>query len=441
MLIIGNGRLLTLDPEAPYQEEGGVVIEGDQIVAIGPTRKLQETYPEAEFLDAGGRIIMPGMTNTHMHLYSTFARGMALKDPPPTNFLEILERLWWRLDKALTLEDVYYSALLPLIECIKCGTTTILDHHASPRAVRGSLEAIARAVEEVGVRTCLAYEVSDRDGPEIARKGIEENVEAIKKYRNREGLLSATFGLHASFTLSDETLALCREAAEELGCGFHIHVAEGIQDVEDALERSGKRVVERLADKGILGPRTIAAHCVHVTEREIGILRDTGTMVVHNPESNMGNAVGCAPVGEMLAAGVIVGLGTDGYTCDMFESLKVANVLRKFVSGDPSAGWQEIPTMAFTNNTRILQAFYPRPLGRLIPGAYADIILVDYEPPTPFTGENWYGHLLFGFHGGRVNTTIIGGKILMHNRELLHLDEAAIAARARKLAQKVWERF
>jgi putative selenium metabolism protein SsnA len=381
------------------------------------------------------------MINTHMHLYSTFARGMALKDPPPTNFLEILERLWWRLDKALSLEDVYYSALLPLIECIKCGTTTILDHHASPRAVRGSLDAIAKAVEETGVRTCLAYEVSDRDGPEVARKGIEENVEAIKKYRNRGGLLSATFGLHASFTLSDETLALCREAAEELDCGFHIHVAEGIQDVEDALERSGKRVVERLADKGILGPRTIAAHCVHVTEREIGILRDTGTMVVHNPESNMGNAVGCAPVGEMLAAGVIVGLGTDGYTCDMFESLKVANVLRKFISGDPSAGWQEIPTMVFTNNTRILQTFYPKPLGRLIPGAYADIILVDYEPPTPLTAENWYGHLLFGFHGGRVDTTIIGGKILMRNRQLLHLDEAAIAARARKLAQKVWERF
>jgi len=441
MLIIGSGRLLTLDPDAPYYEEGGVAIEGDEIVAVGPTRKLQEAYPEAEFLDAGGRIIMPGMINTHMHLYSTFARGMALKDPPPTNFLEILERLWWRLDKALTLEDVYYSALLPLIDCIKCGTTTILDHHASPRAVRGSLDAIAKAVEETGVRTCLAYEVSDRDGPEVARKGIEENVEAIKKYRNRGGLLSATFGLHASFTLSDETLALCREAAEELDCGFHIHVAEGIQDVEDALERSGKRVVERLADKGILGPRTIAAHCVHVTEREIGILRDTGTMVVHNPESNMGNAVGCAPVGEMLAAGVIVGLGTDGYTCDMFESLKVANVLRKFISGDPSAGWQEIPTMVFTNNTRILQTFYPKPLGRLIPGAYADIILVDYEPPTPLTAENWYGHLLFGFHGGRVDTTIIGGKILMRNRQLLHLDEAAIAARARKLAQKVWERF
>ncbi|GFN22314.1 putative aminohydrolase SsnA [Thermanaeromonas sp. C210] len=441
MLIVGNGPVLTLDPSNPYYPEGAVAVEGDRIVALGPTSQLRQQYPEAEFLDAGGKFIMPGMTNTHMHLYSTFARGMALKDAPPTNFLEILERLWWRLDKALTLEDVYYSALLPLIDCIKSGTTTILDHHASPRAVRGSLEAIARAAREAGVRTSLAYEVSDRDGADIARQGIEENVEAIKKYRLGGGLLSATFGLHASFTLSDETLAACREAARELNCGFHIHVAEGIQDVEDSMARSGKRVVERLAHHGILGPKTIAAHCVHVTEREIAILKETGTFVVHNPESNMGNAVGCAPVGEMLAAGVTVGLGTDGYTCDMFESLKVANVLRKFTSGDPGAGWTEIPAMAFTNNSRILEAFFPRPLGRLVPGAYADIILVDYVPPTPFTADNWYGHLLFGFHGGLVDTTIIGGKVLMRGRKLLHLDEEAIAARARELAAKLWERF
>jgi putative selenium metabolism protein SsnA len=441
MLLIGNGRLLSLVPENPYQENGAVAIDGDRIVAVGPTAELKRRYPEAEWLDARGMVIMPGMINTHMHLYSTFARGMALKDAPPGNFLEILQRLWWRLDKALTLEDVYYSALIPLIDCIKSGTTTILDHHASPRAVRGSLEMIARAAVETGVRTCLAYEVSDRDGETIMREGIEENIATIKKYRGQEGLVSATFGLHASFTLSDATLAACREAEAEVGSGFHIHVAEGIQDVEDALEREGKRVVERLADHGILGPRTIAAHCVHVTEREIAILKETGTLVVHNPESNMGNAVGCAPVGDMLAVGVVVGLGTDGYTGDMFESLKVANVLRKFVSGDPNAGWTEVPAMVFANNSRIAEQFFAHPVGRLQEGAYADIILVNYHAPTPITTANWFGHLLFGFNAGLVDTTIIGGKVLMRERRLLHLDEAAIAARARELAVKVWERF
>ncbi len=441
MLLIGNGHLLTMTPENPYIEEGSVLVEGGLIKGIGSTAELKERYPDAEWLDARGMVIMPGLTNTHMHLYSTFARGMALKDAPPTNFIEILERLWWRLDKALTLEDVYYSALIPMIDCIKNGTTTILDHHAGAYSIKGSLDTIAKAAQEVGLRTCLAYEVSDRDGTSIMRDGIEENIAAIKKYRGKEGLLSATFGLHASLTLSDDTLAACREAEKEVGSGFHIHVAEGLQDVEDSLARSGKRVVERLADNGILGPNTIAVHCVHVTEKEISILKETGTMVVHNPESNMGNAVGCSPVGDLLEAGVTVGLGTDGYTSDMFESLKVANLIRRHASGDPGAGWVEVPRMVFENNRQILARFYPHPVGRLEPGACADIILVDYQAPTPLLRDNWFGHLLFGFNGGLVDTTIVGGKVVMQGRQIVSVDEALIAERARNLAASLWERF
>lgn len=441
MLLIGNGSLLTMEPKEPYQENGAVAIEGDHIVAVGDTVELKNRYPKAEWLDAKGMVIMPGLTNTHMHLYSTFARGMALKDAPPTNFIEILERLWWRLDKALTLKDVYYSALIPMIDCIKSGTTTIVDHHAGAYSIKGSLDTIARAAQEVGLRTCLAYEVSDRDGMPIMREGIEENIAAIKKYRGKEGLLSATFGLHASLTLSDATLAACKAAETDVGSGFHIHVAEGLQDVEDSLARSGKRVVERLADNGILGPNTIAVHCVHVTEKEISILKETGTMVVHNPESNMGNAVGCSPVGDLLAAGVTVGLGTDGYTSDMFESLKVANLLRRHASGDPGAGWVEVPAMVFDNNRQILARFYPHSVGRLEPGAYADIILIDYQAPTPLLRDNWFGHLLFGFNGGLVDTTIVGGKVIMQGRQLINIDEAAVAEKARKLAANFWERF
>lgn len=441
MLLIGNGHLLTMTPENPYLEEGAILVEDSLITEIGRTDELKKRYPEAQWLDAKGMVIMPGLTNTHMHLYSTFARGMALKDAPPTNFIEILERLWWRLDKALTLEDVYYSALIPMIDCIKSGTTTIVDHHASAYSIKGSLDTIAKAAQEVGIRTCLAYEVSDRDGAQIMQEGIEENIAAIKKYRGKEGLLSATFGLHASLTLSDATLVACKEAESEVDSGFHIHVAEGIQDVEDSLARSGKRVVERLADNGILGPKTIAAHCVHVTEKEISILKETGTMVVHNPESNMGNAVGCSPVGDMLTAGITVGLGTDGYTSDMFESLKVANLLRRHVSGDPNAGWVEVPAMIFENNPQILSKLYPHPLGQLEPGAYADIILVDYQAPTPLTSNNWFGHLLFGFNGGLVDTAIIGGKVIMQGRQLINIDETMVAEKARKLATSLWERF
>lgn len=440
MLIIGNGPLLTLEPEKPYLDNGAVAIDGNLIAAVGTTAEVKQLYPEAEWLDAKGMLIMPGMTNTHTHLYSAFARGLALKSEPPTNLLQILRRIWWRLDKALIPEDIYYSALVLMIDCIKNGTTAIIDHHASPNDVEGSLELIAKAACETGVRTCLAYEVSDRDGKTVMEKGVEENITAIKKYGG-DGLLSATFGLHASFTLSDATLAACREAAAETNSGFHIHVAEGIQDVEETLSFSGLRVVERLAKHGILGPKTLAAHCVHVTEKEIEILGETGTMVVHNPESNMNNAVGCAPVDDMLANGVIVGLGTDGYTVDMFESLKVASLLRKFVTGNPVVGWVEVPAMVFDNNRMIFNKFFNHTVGRLEPGAYADIILLDYHPPTPLDGSNWFGHFLFGFSSNLVDTTIIDGKVVMRGRRLLNLDEEAITARSRSLAVKLWERF
>ncbi|MGI6553575.1 MAG: putative aminohydrolase SsnA [Clostridia bacterium] len=441
MLLVGNGLLITLDEKEGVRREGAVAIEGNLIKEVGDTNALKEKYPQASFLDARGKVIMPGLINTHTHLYSTFARGIALKDPPPKNFLQILERLWWRLDKALTLEDVYYSALISLVDCVKNGTTTIMDHHASPFAVRGSLRAIARAAREVGVRSCLCYEVSDRDGEEIAGEGIEENAGFIEESRQaKDDLLAASFGLHASFTLSDRTLKACKEVSARLDTGFHLHAAEDMADVEDSLKKSGKRVIERLADFCILGPKTIIAHCVHVDDHEIDLLASTGTNVVHNPQSNMGNAVGYSPVAKMLDEGVVVGLGTDGFTADMFESIKAANVLHKFALADPSAFWKEVPQLVFVNNAKIASRFFPKPLGKLVPGAYADLIVVDYYPPSPLTEDNYYGHILFGMAGRAVETTIINGRVLMENRRLLLMEEE-LTAKCRELAAGVWERF
>lgn len=442
MLLVGNGLVITRDEKNSYFENGCVAIKDNVIVEVGSTSELKRKYADAKFIDAQGKVIMPGLINTHMHFYSTFARGMALKDEPPTNFLEILERLWWKLDKVLTLEDVYYSAMVPIIDCIKNGTTTVFDHHASPYAVRGSLAAIAKATKEAGLRACLCYETSDRDGEEIANQGIAENVEFIKYCKeNDDDMLKAMFGLHASFTLSDRTLEKCVEAVADTGVGFHIHTAEGIQDVEDSLAKYNKRVVERLADLGILGPKSIAAHCVHVNEKEIDILNDIKANVVHNPESNMGNAVGCAPVLEMMKKGIRVGLGTDGYTSDMFESYKVANILHKFNAKHPSVAWAEVPTMLFENNVAIAAEYFPKPLGKLVPGAYADVIIVDYDPPTPMVPDNFNGHILFGMSGRAVDTTIINGKVVMENRKLVNIDEAEIMAKSRELAKKVWERI
>ncbi|MBZ4687717.1 MAG: hypothetical protein PWQ96_1242 [Clostridia bacterium] len=441
MLLVANGTVITLGKSCKVIENGAVAVEGDIIKEVGKTAELRQKYSDAEYIDAEGRLIMPGMINTHMHFYSTFARGLALPEPP-ANFVEILEKLWWKLDKKLTLEDVYYSALIPLIDCIKNGTTTVFDHHASFGAITGSLDEINKACTEAGLRTCLCYEVSDREGKEKALESIEENRRFIKKCQeNDDPMTKATFGLHASLTLSPETLAKCAEVASELGIGVHIHTAEGIRDVEDSLDKYGMRVVERLRKYELLGPRTIAAHCVHVNDDEIRILAETDTNVVHNPESNMGNAVGCAPVIKMLKNGVRVGMGTDGFTSDMFEGIKVANVLHKHDQGDPSASWAEVPRMIFENNSAIVKNFYDKPLGVLEPGAYADIITIDYNPATPLTADSFYPHLLFGVSGAMVNTTIVAGKVLMQDRKLKGIDEKEVAAKARELAAKLWERF
>jgi putative selenium metabolism protein SsnA len=403
---------------------------------------MKSKYPGSVFVDAAGKVIMPGLINAHMHLYSTFARGMSLKDFPPNNFQEILERLWWRLDKALTGEDVYYSALVPLMDCVRNGTTTIFDHHASPGAVHGSLFTLQKAARTVGVRTCLCYEVSDRDGKEVAERGIRENIEFIQACsRAGDDMAKGMFGLHASLTLSDETLSRCCKENTGTGAGFHIHAAEGRVDLEECLRRHGRRVIERLSDFGVLGPNTIAAHCVHVDDREMDLLRESRTKVVHNPESNMGNAVGCAPVMDMFRRGVDVGLGTDGYTCDMFESLKAANILHKHQLADPNVGWAETPEMLFRKNSMICEEYFSRPLGKLVPGALADVIVVDYDPPTPMEAENLDAHILFGMSGPLVDTTVINGRVVMQDRELAGIDEAEIRARSRELAEKVWQRF
>lgn len=442
MLLVGNGKVITRDKDQPYLSDGCIVIQDNVIIAVGGTQKIRQQYPSAEFMDAKGRIIMPGMINTHMHLYSTFARGMSSKGASPQNFVEILESLWWRIDKALTLEDIYYSAMVVLIDCIKNGTTTIFDHHASPGAVRQSLFEIAKATEAAGIRSCLCYEVSDRDGKRIMEDGIQENIEFIKYANSRkDDLTRGMFGLHASMTLSNETLVKCSNVNAEAKTGFHVHVAEDAADQVDSVKKYGKRVVERLAEFGMVGPTSIAVHCVHVDEREMDILRLNGANVVHNPESNMGNAVGCSPVLTLMNKGITVGLGTDGYTSDMFESYKVANLLHKHNHANPSVAWGEVPTMLFENNPSISSAYFSHPIGKLAPGCYADVVVVDYDPPTVLHENNVDGHILFGISGRSVVTTIINGKILMNERKLIHLDEAEICAKARELSSKLWSRL
>ena len=440
-LLVANGRLITRDPANPFIADGGILIEGNTITEVGETQALKQKYPDIEYIDAHGRLIMPGFINTHMHYYSTFARGLSLGGKPATMFSEVLKGLWWRLDKALTLDDVYYSAIIPMIEQVKCGVTTAIDHHASPFCVTGSLFKIAEAAEKIGMRSNLCYETSDRDGEKIKDEGIAENVDFIKTCNEKnDDMLRGLFGLHASMTVSEKTLDECLSAAAGVNTGFHVHSAEGIEDVTNTLEHHGMRVIERYYKTGVLSEKTIAVHCIHITPDEMEMLKDRNVAVVHNPESNMGNAVGTSPVLKMFEKGILVGLGTDGYTADMLESYKVANILHKHAAGLPSVGWGEPPAMLFDNNKKIAKRFMSGKIGTLAPGHYADVIVVDYDPPTPLSADNINGHILFGMSGRLVDTTIINGKVIIQDRVFKEIDEAAITAKARECATALWKR-
>jgi putative selenium metabolism protein SsnA len=439
-MLITNGTLLTFGAEPRLIAGGAVAYAGDTILAVGPSAELEQAYPALSRLDAGGKLIMPGMICAHTHFYGAFARGMAIPGAPPANFMQILRQLWWKLDRALTIEDCRYSALVCLADAIRGGVTTLIDHHASPSAIDGSLDALAEAAGASGLRVALCYEVTDRNGPEGAAAGIAENVRFIRRLRARpDPLLGAAFGLHAAFTLDQSTLEACAGAAHDLDAGCHIHLAEDPADQADSLARCGKRATMRLHEAGILGPRALVAHAVHVDAAEIALLHATGTAVSHQPRSNMNNAVGTAAVEAMLDQGLTLGLGNDGFSNNMFSEIQAAYLLHRASRSDPRAlPGDRLITMAFDHNAAIAARFFAQPVGALEPGAAADIILVDYQPFTPFSAGNAPWHIVFGMDGRQVTHTICGGRLLMRDRELLSLDEATIAAQARALAPAIW---
>lgn len=441
MLLIGNGPVFTRDNELPYLKNGAIAIENGSIIEVGSFDSLQARYPDAELLDAKGKIIMPGLINAHEHIYSTFARGMSLDGKPNTNFLEILEGLWWRLDKALTIDDIRYSAYITLLDGVRYGVTTVYDHHASPNAVQGSLFTIADVAKEIGIRTSLAYEVSDRDGLEVTKAGIKENMEFIK-YANHtdQDMVRGMFGLHAAFTLSDESLQMCAEAMAGENAGYHVHVAEGIEDVWINLDRYGKRPAERLNDFGMLSNESLAVHCIYLNKTEIETLKRNKTNLAHNPESNMGNAVGCSPVIHYMQEGLRVCLGTDGYTHDIMESVKVANIIHKHNLSNPTVAWGEVPQMAYSNNPALVEQHFGIRTGILQAGAKGDVILVDYDPRTPLNENNLNSHILFGMMGKSVTHTIINGKVIMKDRIIQTVDEERIFSESRQAAERLWKR-
>jgi putative selenium metabolism protein SsnA len=445
-MLIVNGKLITWGEENRIYGDGwGLLIRDGIIEKIAPQNKLIETYPEEEQLDADGQFIMPGNICAHTHFYGAFSRGLGIPGDAPRTFTQILDKLWWNLDKALDEEGIRYSALVCLVDAIKHGTTTLIDHHASPNAITNSLDVIAEAVNQSGLRASLCYEVTDRDGPEKAEAGIQENLRFIRRIQERNPLdrnLRAHFGLHASLTLSDDTFRRAAEVCPE-GIGFHIHAAEGIADQEDSLEKSGLRVVHRLDHFGILRPQSILAHGVHFDDGEITKLAERGSWLTHQPRSNMNNAVGVAPIEQMLETGVRVGMGNDGFSNTMWQEWKTAYLLHKSEHRDPQRmGGYVVRKIAVENNAALVKNLFDGlPIGEISEGAAADLIFVDYHPFTPMSTDNLPWHILFGFQESMVTGTIVAGKPLMYRRKLLTLNEQEIAIKALTISKQTWDHF
>jgi putative selenium metabolism protein SsnA len=439
--IIENAVVIPDPLKSEFHIDQVVVVEGENIAAVGPATDLIRRFPEAERLDGGGAFLLPGLIDAHTHLYAALSAGMPGPTDPPHTFPQILERVWWKFDKALQKDDILTSALVGSVNSLRSGITTIFDHHASPRAVPNSLSWLANGIEQVGLRACLAYEVSDRDGPISRDQGIDENKRFIREVQEKDSqLLRGMFGLHAVFSLSDQTLRRCADEAMSLGVGCHMHMAEHYPEVRKFAETHNQTIAEFLREVGLLHPGALVAHTVHVEEDDIRVLVETGAFNVHNPKSNMGNGVGIAPITDMLELNQPVGLGSDGFY-DIPHEMDIAKRLQTLRTGDPSAFSDPLVLrLVYDHNVRFAEHVFNCRLGKIEEGYVADLVLVSYRPMTPVREGNLAGHIVAALGGG-AHTVLVGGKVVMQSGDVLGVDEAELVKQSQAQAAKFWARL
>ena len=442
-LLVRNARIVYPATRGFVIDHGWLLVREGIIAGLAAgSVPMEVARPVAgrQEIDAAGMTLLPGLLNTHMHLYSMYSRGIST-GRASHNFLDVLQDLWWRLDRSLLKDACWMSATFSGMDSLRCGTTTIIDHHASPSYVTGSLSTLSDALGKIGLRHVLSYEITDRNGMPGAVEGIEENLRFFDEVHDKRQLASGMVGLHASFTVSDATLATLRKRVGSRDPGYHVHVAEGAIDEADSLNKYGKRIVARLDDAGLLGPRSIAVHCVGVDASERELLAISGTPVVVNTMSNMNNAVGLPAVREMLEAGIHVGIGTDGYTANMFEEFRNTLVGLRHRYEDPSGFWTQVQEAQIETNADIVSRLTGRSVGRLEEGAAADFVLVDYASPTPLNPGNAFGHVFFGMSADLVDTVVVNGNVVVKGHRVLAVNREDLERESQKVAKAVWESF
>ena len=419
MILLKNGTYIDWQTHA--------FTETDLLIGEGPGGKVmfvkgEQGHAGQPVIDCTGKYIIRSFANGHHHAYSALATGMPSPSAAPRDFREILQSVWWKLDKALDQEMIRSSALVTAMACARNGVTFVIDHHSSPHSVPGSLEMIAQAFDRVGVSHLLCYEISDRDGPGAAKEGFEETC----RYLNgNQGLV----GLHASFTIGDETLTKAVELAESAGSGIHIHAAEDRFDQEDCMNRYGKRVIERLSQAGILGlSKSILAHCLHLSQGEREILSGSKAWIAENMESNLNNGVGFF---RLKGLGSNIFLGTDGMHSDMMKSTKAAYFGGKHLdTPDPGEAYRRLRNVHHYIEKNAFTGDCPN-----------NLIVFDYNPPTPFHQDNFLGHFFFGMDSGDILHVISDGKLIFRERTLMTVDEGEILSEAKIQAARLWKKM
>lgn len=378
--------------------------------------------PTDEVIDCEGKIVTKSFAVGHHHAYSALSRGMPVPKKSPINFLEILKYIWWNIDKALNKEMIEASALATAVACAKAGNTFVIDHHASPNYINGSLDIIADAFEKVGISHLLCYEISDRDGSEKANEGLKETDSFLTK---NQGLV----GLHASFTVGDPSLKKAVKLMEKHNSGIHIHVAEDTYDQQDCIKKYNKKVVERLNDFGVLNSsKTILAHCLHISDDERNLIKNSKAYIVQNTESNLNNNVGYFN-SKNLGENII--LGTDGMHSDMIRSTQMVYFVGQANDNiDFSSAYK-----------RLRKIHYYISKNNFIGDGENNLVILDYNSPTKITQENFIGHFIFGFNSNNVHSVISGGEFIVKNKILQKVDEEEIMNFAREQSVNLWSKL
>ena len=441
MAVIAIKRVCIVQTEPPFDvvENQDVVITDGFITAVG--EGVADGVHADHVIDGKGKKLLSGNVCSHHHYYSGLSRGMLISAGPQNDFIQVLKEWWWRLDRALDEEACYYSSLICSLDAIAAGTTTAIDHHASPSFIDGSLSVIAKGMEEIGIRGATCYEVTDRNGGmEEVEAGVNENIRFAKEVDKRKAkgehpLCEAMIGGHAPFTIPDEGFRLMAKAMKKTGRGMHLHIAEDKYDAVFSHHHFNKDIVKRLDEFGLLTDKTLLVHGLYLLPEEIDLINERGCFFAHNARSNMNNHVGyCNGITKIKN----LVIGTDGCGGNMFEELKLAFFKHKDAGGP---FWPADFVKALNRGNRLVEKCFDdgRKWGRVEEGYVADLILCDYKNPTPLVKENAAGHFVWGMSSNVVDSVIVDGKLIMENRNFVSIDADKIYRQAAKCARKVWK--